>query len=232
MEQIQQLAIDKSQIDIQFSVLENMIGYAPGQMGTYEKQQLKEVFELIKSRSNLQAGYLILEPRFDQVSKSIQLVDAQLAVESIIFAQLKNAGQIVFMACTIGQQLEVIVQEFRNKKDFLSEYFSDIIGSAYVESLADYVHKYIESEMKSAGLNITNRFSPGYCGWEVDEQKNLFNLAPSGFCGITLTDSALMQPMKSVSAILGVGKEVKWKNYHCNKCEKESCLYRETQKLI
>ncbi|MCK7538940.1 MAG: hypothetical protein MZV63_52410 [Marinilabiliales bacterium] len=46
---------------------------------------------------------------------------------------------------------------------------------------------------------ITNRFSPGYCGWDVAEQHKLFSFFKDNFCGITLTESALMNPVKSVS---------------------------------
>ena len=45
------------------------------------------------------------------------------------------------------------------------------------------------------GIPHTNRFSPGYCGWHVNEQKLLFSLLPDNVCGITLNSSALMYPI-------------------------------------
>lgn len=232
MEQLDQITLDKNKIKIHFPVLENMIGYAPGQMPAFEKEQLLKLSDLIMQVSVLQADYAIFDPIFKRDIKSMQLADHQLNPGGVILSQIRNAERIIFMACTIGHELEQWQQKFRNKKDYLAEYYVDIIGSAYVESLADFVHKHIASEMKSTGLNITNRFSPGYCGWEVHEQKKLFSLVPKGFAGIQLTPSALMQPLKSISAIIGVGANVQWRSYNCRKCEKESCLYRETQKLV
>ena len=80
--------------------------------------------------------------------------------------------------------------------------------------------------MREAGLKITNRYSPGYCGWDVSEQKKLFKILPEKFCGIELTDSCLMHPIKSVSGIIGIGKSVKFNEYTCNLCDEADCLYR------
>ena len=75
----------------------------------------------------------------------------------------------------------------------------------------------------------TNRYSPGYCGWNVSEQKNIFQLIPEKFCGIELTDSCVMVPMKSVSGIIGIGKEVRYNPYTCNLCKMENCFYRNSK---
>ena len=80
--------------------------------------------------------------------------------------------------------------------------------------------------MAKEGLNITNRYSPGYCGWDVSEQQKLFFLLPENCCGIRLTDSSLMLPIKSVSGVIGVGKTVRKTAYKCAVCDKEDCYLR------
>ena len=50
------------------------------------------------------------------------------------------------------------------------------------------------------------RYSPGYCGWHVSGQKALFNFLDSGSAGITLTESCLMRPLKSLSGVIIAGK--------------------------
>ncbi len=49
------------------------------------------------------------------------------------------------------------------------------------------------------------RCSPGYCGWHVSGQKALFAHLGDGAAGITLTDSCLMHPLKSVSGVIVAG---------------------------
>jgi hypothetical protein len=75
-------------------------------------------------------------------------------------------------------------------------------------------------------MKITNRYSPGYCGWDVSDQHKLFSLLPNNFCGIKLTENALMIPIKSVSAVIGIGKNVERKDYQCSICEIEFCYKR------
>jgi hypothetical protein len=60
----------------------------------------------------------------------------------------------------------------------------------------------------------------------VEEQKKLFSFLPKEFCGVSLTDSALMIPIKSISGIIGVGKNVEYKQYFCDTCGRKDCTYK------
>jgi hypothetical protein len=110
--------------------------------------------------------------------------------------------------------------------ELLEGYVFDVFGSLIVEEGMDRIQSFLKTKMQEEGLRITNRYSPGYCGWDVSEQKKLFGLLPKKFCGIELTDSCLMRPIKSVSGIIGVGKSVKFNEYSCNLCDEADCLYR------
>ena len=68
--------------------------------------------------------------------------------------------------------------------------------------------------------------SPGYCGWHVSEQQLLFPLFEGQTCGVRLTDSSLMVPIKSVSGIIGLGKEVRRLDYTCGLCDFKQCYKR------
>ena len=85
----------------------------------------------------------------------------------------------------------------------------------------------LQMEMISGGKKITNRYSPGYCGWDVAEQHKLFQLIPDNFCGVRLNESSLMNPEKSVSGIIGIGENVKYNPYTCRICDMKDCIYRK-----
>ena len=53
-----------------------------------------------------------------------------------------------------------------------------MVGSPLVEGAMDILHERLCNEMKLKDLKITNRYSPGYCNWNVDEQKKLFSFFP------------------------------------------------------
>ena len=48
--------------------------------------------------------------------------------------------------------------------------------------------------------------------------------------GITINESCLMQPIKSVSGIIGIGDEVRKRSYGCDICNSTSCAYRNIRK--
>lgn len=113
------------------------------------------------------------------------------------------------------------------EKDFLKGYIYDVAGSEIVEAAADIMTEKLKEEMQRKGMLITNRFSPGYCGWNVSEQHKIFQLVPDNFCGIQLLESALMVPIKSISGIIGIGRNVRFLPYTCSKCDYKNCTYRK-----
>ncbi len=78
------------------------------------------------------------------------------------------------------------------------------IGAAAVEKLMDSVEDEIRAEL-APGESLVSRFSPGYGDFPLAEQSTLLGLldAPRTV-GVSLTDSMLMVPSKSVSAVIGV----------------------------
>ncbi|RPI00292.1 MAG: hypothetical protein EHM64_17280, partial [Ignavibacteriae bacterium] len=60
--------------------------------------------------------------------------------------------------------------------------------------------------------------------------KKLFSFLPKRFCGVALTESALMIPIKSISGIIGVGEHVNYKPYFCDECGRKDCTYKAFRK--
>ncbi|MGB5263413.1 MAG: vitamin B12 dependent-methionine synthase activation domain-containing protein, partial [Lutimonas sp.] len=81
-------------------------------------------------------------------------------------------------------------------------------------------------------LAITNRYSPGYCDWKVVDQQKLFSFFPENFCGVSLSETSLMRPIKSVSGIVGIGKNVNYLSYICDKCKNLGCVYRAKKMYV
>ncbi len=110
--------------------------------------------------------------------------------------------------------------------DPFTGYLADCMGSLVVEAAIDRIHDALERHLAARGLKVTNRYSPGYCEWHVSEQQKLFRPPAAGYCGVSLTDTSLMRPVKSVSGFIGVGPQVRRAPYTCNLCELQECLYR------
>ena len=111
--------------------------------------------------------------------------------------------------------------------DIMEGYVVDVAGNLIVERAMDKMQAVLEESMHGEGFKITNRYSPGYCEWDIAEQQKLFSLFPENFLGVSLTESSLMQPIKTVSGVIGIGKNVKNNPYTCHYCTQANCLYRD-----
>lgn len=80
-------------------------------------------------------------------------------------------------------------------------FFADAVASAFIEALCDRAGEMISERFG----RVTGRFSPGYGDLPLSIQPSLLSSLNAGrVLGITLTDSMLMIPRKTVSAIIGV----------------------------
>ena len=175
---------------------------------------------------------------------------------SIIERQLRGSEAYALFICTAGAEYEAWQQQLKEEDDMVRVFIADALGSVIAEKCADRMEEHLQQNIDKLGWYHTNRFSPGYCGWHVSEQQLLFSAfattppfghpsfpkegnattPPFGHpsfgkegnqtCGVRLTDSSLMVPIKSVSGLIGLGKEVSRLDYSCGLCNMSKCYKR------
>jgi len=119
---------------------------------------------------------------------------------------MERCVKVAFFACTIGKYLEELAAYLADKGLVLQATVLDAIGSGTVEKLAARVEQNIREDASRDGLAVSRRFSPGYCDWDVSQQEMVFRALGNDVPGITLNESMLMVPQKSVSGIIGIGR--------------------------
>ncbi len=140
---------------------------------------------------------------------------------------MKRSSMIAIFVATAGEEFQEWMDKRAIESEILETFIIDSIGSMMVEATGDYMELYIEKDPLLDGLKHTNRFSPGYCGWNIVEQHKLFGTLPDKVCSISLTDSSLMHPIKSISGFVGVGESVITKKYGCSICNRLDCYLRK-----
>jgi len=150
----------------------------------------------------------------------------------IVHQMLRHATQYAFFMVTVGPEPEKLARELLQRGEYLEAYITDLVASALVDSVAACVHEDIRREADLQGDKVTNRYSPGYCSWDVDEQQKLFSLFPENTCGISLSESSLMHPVKSISGIIGMGTQVKFNEYTCEICPMKTCTFRKQKNQL
>lgn len=214
-------------LDLHPEDAEAFIGYEPGQCPEPVRHLIEAALVSAKDYCDIKGGYLILDHiAINKDNFSIQIDGVELDVKKIICNQIRKSESLALFVCTAGPGISHRSEQLMQQGDILEAYLLDVVGSEIVEAAMDKIQDELEHDLSTKGLHITNRYSPGYCDWNVSEQHKLFSFFPPGFCGVTLTSSALMQPVKSVSGIIGLGPEVRRKPYACNICDMANCIYR------
>ncbi|MCM1077422.1 MAG: methionine synthase [Bacteroides sp.] len=145
----------------------------------------------------------------------------------IIARQLRGSQRYAFFIATAGMEFENLQHRLMADGDMVKVFIADAIGSVIAEKTADRMEEELQGLLSQSGWHHTNRFSPGYCGWHVSEQQSLFPLFQTEKpCGVTLSESSLMTPIKSVSGVIGLGPEVKKLEYSCGICDFKQCYKR------
>jgi hypothetical protein len=146
---------------------------------------------------------------------------------NIILRQLQGSEAYALFVCTAGTDYEAYQQQLNNEGDMVRVFIVDALGSVIAERCADCMEESLQESIDKLHWHHTNRFSPGYCGWHVSQQQLLFPLFGGHTCGISLTPSSLMVPIKSVSGIIGLGSCVRHLDYTCGLCDFQQCYKRK-----
>jgi hypothetical protein len=222
------IEIKPESIEINKDSIVERLGYQKNKIEKYLSDTVQSCINKCIPLLLPEAGFIIQSVITKNWKRGLLEIDSiEWNVNKIISSQIKEADYIALFIGTIGREIENFSTSLFNDGDLLEGYIVNLIGSEAAESVAEIVHKTIEEKMKLSELECTNRFSPGYCKWNVIEQFKIFKCFPQNFCGISLTDSALMNPVKSVSGIIGLGKNVHRKEYPCKVCDEKKCIYKD-----
>ncbi len=118
---------------------------------------------------------------------------------------LNGCNKVVIFAATVGSEIDRLINKF-SKISPVKALIFNAIGCERIETVCDLFCEEIKVLYRNA-YDIHPRFSPGYGDLELNFQKTIFSLidCPKKI-GLTLTDSLLMSPSKSVTAIIGLSK--------------------------
>ncbi len=169
---------------------------------------------------------LFRNPVFDKNEGNLTINNVRFDLKKLVTSFLNKSTLIAVFVGTCGDKVEKFSKNLMSEGHTLEGYIVDLIGSEIAEGVADYIHKQIENDAVGMDMKTTHRYSPGYCNWSVSDQHKLFSLIEGANCGISLTPTALMIPIKSVSGVVGIGTKVKQMAYKCSFCSDEKCIMR------
>jgi hypothetical protein len=208
--------------------IEEFIGYQPGSSLDAFKDHYESALARAAGVCQIIAGYRLFAD-IEITRKNVDIDGTLFSTGGIISGQFKGCTGIAIFVCTAGHGISELAKEMTASGDVVMAYIYDVIGSVCAEKAADKLEVILLEEPDIEGSGISNRCSPGYCGWDVSEQRKLFSLLPQGFCSVTLTASSLMMPIKSVSGIIGYGTDAGKTERPCKQCHQADfqCLFHK-----
>ncbi len=206
------------------------------------------VFPLRRAEENLPSSNVSVHA--DVQASSEELLDLGfLQTNSRGLARnLQDCEKLVLFAATVGLEPDRLLAKY-GRVSPVKALCMQAIGAERIESLCDAFCGELQQKYAAEGLQLKPRFSPGYGDFPLETQKAVFQaLDCPRKIGLSLNDSLLMSPSKSVTALaglfpqhacLGTGLETDAKpptadpaktasRTNCAACDKADCLFRQT----
>ena len=154
--------------------------------------------------------------------------DNTLQIEGITFTSLTlrrtldTVERVFPFVVTCGHEIDGAITV---KGDFLKEFWRDTVKASLLISANKHLCDYLQRKFRLSKTAIMSPGSGDVTVWPIEQQKELFALLGDvhGHIGVTLTDSCLMIPNKTVSGVrFPTDKDFRT----CQVCHRERCPSR------
>lgn len=175
-------------------------------LGCKEKDEqtinlISRCIDEIKEKATPKFTYKILP--IEVTETSVKITDTDICFKSSNLAKLlSGCEKCVILAATMGVWADKMLTYYQKTNMSYAVVFDATLSEA-TESVCNMA----EQELKDRGYTLTPRYSPGYGDLSIMHQKDFLKLSDAyKTIGLTCTDSMLLTPTKSVTAIMGIKK--------------------------
>ena len=145
-----------------------------------------------------------------------------------LFQHLSGCDEAVLFAATLGAPVDLRLERCA-KVSMSRAVVMQACAASLIESYCDECQEPIAQEAASRGLYLRPRYSPGYGDFDISYQREFLTVldCPKRI-GLTMTDSFMLAPSKSVTAVIGLTAEAQ--SCHiakCMTCKAKSCPFRK-----
>jgi hypothetical protein len=150
-----------------------------------------------------QGIYSVFEIKRTSATDTLDLTFAQVTSRDLS-RNLAECHHCILFAATIGPKMDQLIMR-ASRLDPLKGCILQAVGAMLVESYCDLLNDQLLQDFKAAGYALRPRFSPGYGDFSLKHQQDIFrSIWADKTIGLTLMDSGIMAPEKSVTAVIGV----------------------------
>lgn len=187
---------------------------------------LQELFRVIKPRNLYQIFACKVQGDEIRLQNEAQM-DEVVFHSKKLADNLAQCSKVILLAATLGIEADKLLQRYEIM-NMAKASIAQACGAACIEAYCNLLQEQIRGQALTEGFYLRPRFSPGYGDLPLETQKMIFDcLQCTKRLGLTLTDSLLMYPTKSVTAFIGMTKNKQGCHIaKCSTCENTGCEFR------
>lgn len=214
-------------MDIRIKEAIRYLGYGRQAIDEPTLALIHESFEELDEIAEVKFVYRIFELSFLDM-KTVQVKKLNINSSNLV-KNLQSCRECIMFGITLGTEVDRMLQKYERINIAKAVVFQ-ACAAAFLENECDKLQNNWAEELKHEGKYLRPRFSPGYGDFSILCQKQILEMldAPKKI-GLTTTESCMMIPTKSVTAIIGISDTNE--NCHkvgCESCEKQDCIYRRS----
>ena len=140
---------------------------------------------------------------------------------------LRDCERVILFAATLGSRVDVLLHRY-NMIQMSKAVVMQAASVAMLETFCDEKNQELKCSYEAKGWYLRPRFSPGYGDFPLECQREIAPALEMGKrIGVNLTDTLLMMPSKSVTAVIGASRLPRNCTVQgCEVCAKRDCAYR------
>lgn len=146
---------------------------------------------------------LVWDQFFLEVHDNKSIVGGEEIQSEKLAENLKGCSSVIMFAATIGSEVDKLIR-VTNFTDPAKACVLQATGAMFVEEFVNSFNDKIEKESLLSGKKTRMRYSPGYGDLSLETQKLFFSFLNCSKIGLTLMDTLIMAPEKSVTAFIGL----------------------------
>lgn len=140
---------------------------------------------------------------------------------------LKGCSKVVLLGATLGAETDRLLRRL-SITDIARAVVVQACAAAILEEYLDEWQEGLRKDLAGEGFYLRPRFSPGYGDFSIEHQGEILWLLDSAKrIGLSMTESGMLTPTKSVTAVIGLSREeTACHRSGCEVCKKKDCEFR------
>ncbi|MBU1045122.1 MAG: methionine synthase [Candidatus Omnitrophica bacterium] len=183
------------------------LGYVNNKTHLSDKQRKQINAYISQAEALIELKGLAIIVGINKVTESeITLFNNLILKSDLLVKLLLNSSQVLFMGATSGETItKAISENSAPEGDMTQAVVFDAVASEMTDAALDWMVHYYNNTMRRQNKALTKRrFSAGYGDFAIENQKLIYDILNMDQLGVKITDSFLLVPEKSVTAIAGI----------------------------